>query len=312
MRFSFRRSQSGDEQADRHSTIGVDAFPALYRAADHKAITSQSRYLLFLRFRLGLLVLAAGFAVPATSVHNKGLAIASAVAFAIAGVVEGYLLKTHPEHVWYQARAAAESMKTLAWRYMVGGSPLGVASDDPDGLMIKRLQEIVHDMKDVALVAPNSSHTQITSQMRGFRSQELSARQALYMEERIQNQITWYSTKSQDATKRSNFWSIGLMVCEAVAAVAGALRAGGATQINLAGVAAAVTAGVIAWIQARDYSNLGAAYSVAANELSIIHIRGEAALESEDEWSEYVAECEEAISREHTLWRASHSHVSSR
>jgi hypothetical protein len=66
--------------------------------------------------------------------------------------------------------------------------------------------------------------------------------------------------------------------------------------------AAALAAGS-AWFAVRQYETLGRAYVFAATELSVIHQR--LLLAGEDSWAQEVADAEEAISREHTMWRAS-------
>ncbi|MEU1012302.1 hypothetical protein [Streptomyces sp. NPDC005890] len=59
----------------------------------------------------------------------------------------------------------------------------------------------------------------------------------------------------------------------------------------------------VAWFAVRQYETLGRAYTFAATELSIIH--GRLSQADEDGWAQEEADAEEAISREHTMWRAS-------
>jgi hypothetical protein len=49
------------------------------------------------------------------------MAIVGAVAFAAIACLELYLLVRRPEAEWYDGRAVAESAKTPAWRYAIGG-----------------------------------------------------------------------------------------------------------------------------------------------------------------------------------------------
>jgi hypothetical protein len=73
---------------------------------------------------------------------------------------------------------------------------------------------------------------------------------------------------------------------------------------SLLGVAAAASASAAAWLQTRQHENLTTAYSVACQELASVRSLIE---QNRDEatWAQFVEDAEEAISREHTMWRAS-------
>jgi hypothetical protein len=291
---------------ERQPIIPRVAFPSLFLAADDRAAGAQASYLKLLRVRLLLLSVAAAAAIPAVSTgHVKPFAILSAAAFAAAGAIEAHLLRSHPEVDWYRARAVAESVKTLAWRYMVGGDPVAISLEGADAEFVDRLREILNDLSDLTLPIPTGSG-QLTAEMREARGYSLDRRRELYRQSRILDQMNWYSNKSRDAATKARFWASGLLILELIAALGGALRAAGVFQTNIGGLAATIAAGIVAWSQARDYGSLSSAYSVAANELSIIEI-GLNEHMNEEQWGAFVAQCEEAISREHTLWRASHS-----
>ncbi len=77
----------------------------------------------------------------------------------------------------------------------------------------------------------------------------------------------------------------------------------GYVDFDLLGILAALTGSVAAWAQTRQWGSLARAYAIAENELSVI---GEHAVEvDEAAWPRFADESEEAISREHTLWRSS-------
>jgi SMODS and SLOG-associating 2TM effector domain 3 len=99
---------------------GPADFPALFRSADRELQRAQRSYLTSLRVRLGSLVVAAfGGALTLTTAGGfqvgGGLAF---LAFAFALGAELFLATTSPLTTWYEGRAAAESAKTLAWRYI--------------------------------------------------------------------------------------------------------------------------------------------------------------------------------------------------
>jgi hypothetical protein len=88
--------------------------------------------------------------------------------------------------------------------------------------------------------------------------------------------------------------------------VAAVLRAASVVQVDVLGLAGALTAAGVAWVQTKQHQTLASAYAVASQELSDIDSRVNQP-SAEREWAHFVDEAEQAISREHTLWRASHS-----
>jgi hypothetical protein len=111
-------------QESAASVIAEGEFPALYRAADWNSLAGQRRYLTATGLRLAMLVAAAIFGLFSWRTGGGDVAgIAAAGAFGVALLSELYLLQERPDRVWYDGRAAAESAKTLTWRYMVGGNP---------------------------------------------------------------------------------------------------------------------------------------------------------------------------------------------
>src|SRR5882672_7193854 len=105
-------------------TLSDGDLPPLYHAADATSMEAQEEFLLAIRIRLFGVMAAAFFGLftwkfSSSPVDWSGVLAASC--FAMALVVEGFLYRSKPERTWYEGRAAAESVKTLSWRYAVGG-----------------------------------------------------------------------------------------------------------------------------------------------------------------------------------------------
>jgi hypothetical protein len=277
----------------------------LFRSADSTAVAAQRQYLLAIRLRLYLLVVAA--AAGAVSVAAGGVdwsSFAGAAALVAAALTELYLVRDHPDRRWYEGRAAAESAKTLGWRYAVGAEPFGVeavAGRDADRLLIQRLDEILTDLDDLATELHGGTE-QITAAMRAVRAAPLPVRRAVYERWRIGEELAWYRAKSAWNQRRAHQLTLAVLLCEVVGAVGGLLRVAGVT-VNLLGVAAAGAAALGFWSQTKQHQVLAHAYAVTAQELSSIRslIQWQ---ETEPEWTGFVDDAEAAISREHTLWRA--------
>jgi hypothetical protein len=285
-------------------------FPALYRAADQNSLAGQRRYLTATGLRLAMLVSAAVFGLFSWRTGGGDLAgIAAAAAFAVALLSELYLLQERPDRVWYDGRAAAESAKTLAWRYLVGGDPFGKASisdRDAEQLLLGRFGQIARDLKGVHLIPVSGGTNQLSDAMRQLRALPLDERRALYRHGRISDQQEWYAGRARWNEQRALRWSLALAALEALGLAGAVLKATGTVNVDLLGLASALVAAGVAWTQAKQHQTLASAYAVASQELATIGARIDWSL-SEQEWAHFVDQAEAAISREHTLWRASHS-----
>ncbi|MFF3665187.1 DUF4231 domain-containing protein [Microtetraspora malaysiensis] len=284
-------------------------FPALYKAADRAAMAGQRRLLVATAVRLLSLVIAAIFgslSVVIGSLDAAGTVAASAMGAAL--VTEVYLLTTRPERQWYEARAAAESAKTLAWRYLVGGQPFDVDENDhgADQLLLRRYSGITATLHGFAPVPVSDTDAQVTEGMRQVRALSLDERKRHYMIGRLDDQRAWYAARATRHERQAGRWLIALALLEAFGLVAAVLKSAQALDLDLPGILGAVAAAGVAWLQTRQHQQLANAYSIAALEVGAIVSRADWPT-TESEWAHFVDEAEEAISREHMLWGASHS-----
>lgn len=282
-------------------------YPALYQAACLASKTGQNRYMGSIAIRLVALALAAlGGAV---TLHLGGqlepFAWAALVAFVIALAIEMLILALKPDQQWYEGRAAAESVKTLTWRYAVAGDPFPVTSSNTnvDKALLSRLRDITHDLRSISLPAAPEIKDQITTSMRTLRECSFDERRKAYITGRLDDQFEWYGERSRQNASRNMWFLLVATAFEFVGVVGATLRLARVIEFDLLGVLAAVVAGVVSWAQTRQYGSLSRAYSIAAQELATI--RTEAFSVNDLGWSRFVDDAEQAISREHTLWRAS-------
>lgn len=295
-----------------------DRLPALYHAADRSSLEGQGRFLVATAVRLVALVVAAisgAFTLVVGDIDLLGMA--ALVALVAALMAEVYILSARPHRLWYDGRAAAESAKTLGWRYLVGGLPFPILvgadgrrtdSDEKaaDDLFLTRLDDVLTDIGDLDLdVTSDATVTsQITSTMRDHRGEDLPVRKVAYRQHRIQEQREWYIKKAADNRASNNRWSIAVMVFEGGGILAAALKACTIIDFDLVGLVAAAAAVAMAWSQAKQHEALSRAYFLAGQELASIDAKIASDF-TEAQWAGFVQDAEEAISREHTLWRAS-------
>jgi SMODS and SLOG-associating 2TM effector domain 3/SMODS and SLOG-associating 2TM effector domain 1 len=285
---------------------GTADFPALYRSADREAERAQRSYLRSLRVRLVALVVAAfGGALTVTTPGGfqigGGLAF---LAFACALGAELFLATTSPLTTWYEGRAAAESAKTLAWRYMVRAEPFDVDAPDIDKQFIAHTYSLLQDLRSISLGTGEPDAHQISDKMRQVRALGFDERRKVYLADRIADQQRWYSEKARWNDRQARVWALVSIVLQIAGLIGGALKAFGWINFDLLGFLAAAAGSVMAWFEAKQHRNLATAYGIASQELASIASELPT-MNSEERWAAFVSQAEEAISREHTLWRAS-------
>jgi hypothetical protein len=288
--------------------------PALFHAADRSSLAAQRRYLGVLGANLAAMI--GGGVVGAWSgsspdvMATLNLVVAAALVFGL--ILTAFLLQTKPDQQWYGARAIAESVKSIAWRYMAGADPYPRALPDrqADELVLRQIGDILRaPSPGGAALGDGAAGDEITPRMREVRSQELSARTAIYLRDRLQTQRSWYEGKARSNARAATGWLL---------AVAGAQFLGAAASVamirwpqfpfDVGSVLASLAAAAMAWLEARRCQELAAAYGLAAHELGLAeararHVTGEAELAA------FVADAESAISRAHTMWSARRSAV---
>jgi hypothetical protein len=284
--------------------------PPLYHAADRSSTEAQILFLRLTRGRLLSLIGAAFFGIFTWKWGETGVdwsGVAAAFCFVLALLVELFLYRFKPERTWYQARAVSESVKDLSWKYAVGGEPFSVAADmEPDvsDLFLGRLNSLFDVVKDLDFVAPTSSEPQISQKMLDIRASSFAERKAAYEKGRIADQQDWYQAKATWNRERAGGWTLTMLFFEVAGFTGGLLKALGVIQGDLLTLSTIIVASMTAWLQTKQHRTLAAAYAVAALELASVRAKI-ANQNTEAEWAKFVSDAEEAISREHTLWKAS-------
>lgn len=285
-------------------------YPSLYRSADAASLAAQRQYVGVFRLDLILLVFAAllalgrsGTSLILADLLGIGAALALVGSIAIKWIlkVKGY------DSLWFNTRAVAESVKTATWRYMVAVKPFEYGLPDAvcDERFCSELEAIQEGRQNVrAYIATFSSTPEhITETMRINRRRNLVERKAIYLNERLQEQMVWYQNKAKLNARavEYSFWIV--MTVQGLAVVTGILQMQSLGSPNFIAVLVSVAATITGWSEMKDYRNLSNSYSLASDDLASAaavwqHITDEATFQSR------VIQTEEAISREHTMWVA--------
>lgn len=287
--------------------ISSQDLPALYVAADRSSSRAQHAFLLATKVRLASLLAAACFGLFVWKTEHSPTdwaGVLAATSFVLAILAEVYVLTQKPERTWYEARAAAESVKTLSWRYMMRAAPFSESDSNAEELFLSRLDDVLNVLRDLDLAVDGAGQQQITPAMRTVREYGLADRKSIYEKDRIMNQQTWYEGEATRNRKLADRWTVSLLFVEAAGVFASILKAVGSLEGDLLSLGSALVAAMTAWLQAKQHRTLATAYGVTTLELASVRSRI-AQQASEEDWASFVADAEEAISREHTLWKAS-------
>lgn len=170
-------------------------FPGLYRAADEMSGEAQKHFLGALLTNLVLLVAAV---MSVINYPHWGAAALQAALLAGALASAVYLAMQRPERLWYSARAVAESIKTLTWRYVSRAEPFHEDDDTTKKHILDKLAQVIRQNPGVSdkLISHISAH-QITDRMKSLRADDFEIRRTTYVEHQINDQLKWYSSKAK-------------------------------------------------------------------------------------------------------------------
>jgi hypothetical protein len=293
--------------------INEDDFPAVYLAADRTSRMAQTRHLWFTGMILGALVACAtlGTLSGVFPAYSKVLALCSTAWAAASFMLTSMRKALKPEKAWYSGRAVAESAKSLAWRYMTGADPypISLPSAEADGKFVLDLKTLARDQAQTALGLGGefSDRPQISPRMREARSLPLEQRRQWYVMGRIEDQRKWYGSKARKSQVVANRYFVLIQASQALALGGTVLLFSAAvSKWNVSGIFSALASALIAWLQVRQHEELSQAYSVAALDLGFIAEQA-ANVPTEKDLSALVADAENTLSREHSLWITRHS-----
>lgn len=282
------------------------AFPAFAEAASISSRRAQSTYKWGIRGCLALMVAASAVSCLDEAFPNGGRTFAAIAAtlFAIdiiAGLVlqnRGYLQR------WHGWRAVAESTKSMTWKFAMRAEPY--ASESGEALFLADLRTTLAERARSipgAIEAPLPGEEEYPPAPQEWRDRSVGERLAFYLEARVRDQVDWYSAKAQD-NGRADRWSfLVLLGFQGAAFLFGLTRVGLDLPSGPMGFLATLATALMAWTLVQDHPQLQQSYAIAAHELRLVQERSRAVL-TEADLARFVADAENAISREHTGWLA--------
>ena len=169
-------------------------FPETFVTTDAASLEGQRRFIRSTRIQLLLLVVASAAGAFSWTVNRTwdGAALLAGVAFLAAAVLRTVLIRGRPHRVWYDGRAAAESIKTLAWKYSVAGDPFLSTNVDSDDVFRRLSSDVLASFGTLGS-AVGSASNEPTQSMRSFRNTPLAERRSVYAKHRIVDQQDYCS-----------------------------------------------------------------------------------------------------------------------
>lgn len=291
------------------TTIGNDDLPLLFRANDQWALNRQSESFRATRTQLTLLLLATVFATLAGHFSTHFPEAMAAVLYGLTVAMTARTSRRRARAHWQAHRDAAETVKSLAWQYMVHGGPFHSRLADPDAMFAERLDERLRELRRVGWQSPESDAPammagHITSVMRAVRAKPFEARRDIYLRDRMLEQLVWYRNRSGQAHRSAIGWSAVTTVLTLLALVAAGLRVLDiAADWDLTGLLAAAAATGVAWLEMRRHRPLSYAHALVEQDLETLRIAMGKTV-SEQQWSEAVTDAERLMSPQYTDWLA--------
>lgn len=278
-------------------------FPPLFDAVDTSAANSQRKLLTLRKIEFVALVSAAALSeIPGDVLWRVG-PLLTFIAFALALIVRISGGDQAAERKWYDARAAAESIKSMTWQYAVGGEAYRIDDPESEQRYIENLRAILSELPDLDMAVPGATATALTDEMKSLRVSDRGARSAAYIEHRVQDQLGWYERKANWNKQRARYWRLAVIALEGLAGLLGLFRVLGWFDVDWLSIFAATAAVLAAWQQTKNYLGLSQSYAVTSHDVALVNanIGNEV---DEEAWAQAVHDAEAAFSREHTLWRA--------
>lgn len=275
-------------------------YPSLYRLANNYSVKAQNRYINGIRAYLILLFLGALVSFCKTFLPFP-IFLYSAILFGLGLLLLIIQSFKRYDEIWYNGRAVAESIKTRTIRFIMKAEPY---QEDEKGFL-QDLKDILKDNKVISSELNVEPDCYVfTAEITRVRDMSLEERKQYYLINRIDDQRNWYAKKAVWNKRQGNFWLWVMIVANFIALILSLLFAVWGKDYSISLEPLLVLASIaLSWGQSKRFRELGNAYSLTVHEISLIREES-ARIVTENEFSNFVNDSENAFSREHTQWVA--------
>ncbi|MDQ2655157.1 MAG: DUF4231 domain-containing protein, partial [Chloroflexota bacterium] len=205
---------------------------------------------------------------------------------------------------WFDGRAVAETVKSATWRYAMAAPPFANQEDSRPSFE--------RTLRDTLQARPSlipqlhrlpAHGRQIPPGLAQIRAASIADRKAIYLSQRLDDQIDWYSTKAAANARSASRWFWAGMAAQGTALVVSIALIQATDVPDVVAAFTTIAAAIAAWTQFRRHDELSKSYSLAAHELAFLY-SAVADARTEEAFTQAIVSAEEAVSREHTMWMA--------
>lgn len=285
-------------------------FPNYFQASDKASNEAQSTYLNIIKIDLISMIIASALAIYNYHQVESKLYVYSISGFLLLlSLILTVILKSKKyEDIWYQGRALAESCKTLTWRFVTCSEffEKSLTEIEAKERFSLRIKDLSNEFKDLSsnLNSKILNLPIISDKMIELRKLNIVQRKQNYILNRIEDQKKWYSDKAEFNKTKYNQWFWIIIFCQAISLISIIILIKFPNNnFNLVGLFTTIASSAISWLHLKQHQELKQAYTTATQELNFIVTLAEK-ITTDDEFSKFVLDSENAISREHTLWLA--------
>lgn len=285
-------------------------FPNYFRAGDKASLIAQTTYVNYVKWDLIFMVVAASLTIYNYQEENSKtiIYVISGILLLFATILSLVIKNKQYEDTWYRGRALAESCKTLTWRYVTCSEYFenNLTTSEARKRFTERIIEIKDEFSDLnkELSAKLLALPIITEEMKNVRGYTLENRKKYYLDHRIDNQINWYKNKADQNKSKYEGWFWAVIIAQILALISiGLLIKFPNCNFNFVGFFSTLSACFFSWLQLKKYQENKEAYTTATSELNLIKQEAEE-VNTEETFSKFVLDSENAMSREHTMWLA--------
>ena len=285
-------------------------YPLLFKIADTKSKKSQNIFIRLNIFILLLLILSSVSSIYTTV--PKNITTFSTICLILSTLFNIYILFFRPEKSWYEGRAIAESVKTLTWKFITNTKPFKISlqQEKAEQIFNENLKKIIGQRRDFYILIGQNypDGNMISDEMISIRNCSFEERKKKYVEDRIQDQINWYSYKTKQNALNKNI-ALGLIICFQILAIFFFIFEKNLfINYSFTSILITMTSVFMTWLQLKRFQELTDAYGITATELKFIKEKSKFILD-DNQLEKYVDDTETAISREHTLWLARRDNI---
>lgn len=285
-------------------------YPLLFKIADDKSKKSQNIFI-----RLNIFILLLLFLSSLSSIYTivpKGLTTFSTICLILSTLFNIYILFFRPEKSWYEGRAIAESVKSLTWKFITNTKPFKISlkQEKAEQIYNDNLKKIIGQRRDFYILIGQNypDGNMISDEMISIRNSSFEERKKKYVEDRIQDQINWYSSKTKQNKVNKNI-ALSLIIGFQILAIFFFIFEKNIFQnYSFPSILITLTSIFMTWLQLKRFQELTDAYGITATELKFIKEKAKFILD-DNQLEKYVDDTETAISREHTLWLARRDNI---